>query len=131
MCLLQKGIGFVNLVDRTNFVQRQTYNSRLLSKCLQNRLSDPPYGIGDKFKSSRFVKTLGCFDKPQVSFINKVGKCKPLVLILFGNRNYKTKICFSKFFQSNLITCFDTLRQFNLHFGGYQVNFSYFLKIFI
>ena len=57
-------------------------NIEELRKSLQNRLTYPPHSIRNEFESPGFVKTLGRFDKTQVSFIDQVAKREPLVLIL-------------------------------------------------
>ena len=63
LILLLKLVDFVvNLIQRTYLVQRQTDNTALLSNSLEDALTNPPYGIRDKLKTSCLVKFLGCLD---------------------------------------------------------------------
>ena len=50
----------------------QEFDATLFRYCLQNRLTNPPYSVGYKFKTFSFIKSFSCFYKPYVPFINKV-----------------------------------------------------------
>ena len=72
-----------------------------------------------------------CFNKPQIAFIDKIGKAKTLVLILLGNRHNKPEIGPGELFQSFLVTLFDPLRQFNLFLHSNQFFFTNLLQVFV
>ena len=54
----------------TALVQRQAHDAALLCDGLQDALANPPYGIGDKFESARFVEFLSSLYKSQVTFVD-------------------------------------------------------------
>ena len=61
------------LVHASHLIERKAHNSTLLGYCLQNALSDPPYGVGDELEAAGFIEFLGSFDKTYVALIDKVG----------------------------------------------------------
>ena len=81
-----------NLVKATNLIQRQTYDTALLSNSLQNALANPPYSIRDKFETACFIKFLCGFDEADVTLVDQVGKRQSLMLILLGNGYYKSQV---------------------------------------
>lgn len=70
-------------------------------------------------------------DKPNVSFIDKVGEAETLVLVLFGNGYHETKVGADKAVEGTVIALADALGQF--HFFVYAEEFltANFLKIFV
>ena len=81
--LLKLRQGLAYLVERTHLIERGRRTMRLCSgKGLQDRLTDPPHGVGNKFKTTCLVKLLRCFNQAEISFIDKVGKAKTLILVL-------------------------------------------------
>ncbi|CUQ60640.1 Uncharacterised protein [Segatella copri] len=84
----------VNLVNASHLVLRKAHKSALLGYGLQNALANPPYGVRDELKASGFIKLLCGFDKPHISFVDKIRQTDPVVLVLFGNRHHETEIGF-------------------------------------
>ena len=80
--------------NASHLVERKAHKSALLGYGLQNALANPPYGVRDKLKASGFIKLLCGFDKPHISFVDKIRQAEPLVLVLFGNRHHETEIGF-------------------------------------
>jgi len=72
--LFQFGEGFIDFIDRSYFIQGESYNPGLFGKCLKDGLPDPPDSIGDKFKSPGFIKPLGRFDETKITFVDQVRK---------------------------------------------------------
>ena len=72
--LLKALEGLVDLVERSYLVEGQTHNTALLSQSLQDRLTNPPYGVRDKLKSAGLVELLGGLDQSQVAFVDQVRK---------------------------------------------------------
>ena len=94
---------------RTYLIQRQTYNTALLSQSLENGLSDPPNGITDKLESSRLIKLFCCLNEADVAFGNQIRQRQTLILILFCHTDHKAKIGANQTVQSFLVTFADTL----------------------
>ena len=82
----------VDLVQATYLVERQTNDTTLLSNSLEDALTDPPYGVGDEFKTTCFIKFLCGLDQADVTLINQVSQCQPLVLILLGHGHNETQV---------------------------------------
>ena len=49
------------LIQRTNLVQGQTYDTALLRQSLKNGLANPPHRITDELESTGFVELLSSF----------------------------------------------------------------------
>ena len=131
MLLLEARESLVYLVQRAYLVQGQTYDTRLFGQSLQNRLADPPYGVRDKFETSRLVEFLGGLDEAEIAFVDEVGQAESLVLVLFGYRHHETKIGFRQFVQRLLIAFAYALGQFHLFFYRNQILLAYLLQIFV
>ncbi len=127
--LFEFGKRLVDFIQRTYFVQGQTYDTALFGQGLQNALANPPNGVGNEFKTARFVETLGCFNQTQVAFVDQVRKAKSLILILFCNRNNKTQVGFGEFFEGYLVALLDAFGEVYFFFGGEKIHFTNFLKI--
>ena len=85
LVLLLEFVDFViNLAQRTYLVQRQSDDTALLGNGLQDGLANPPYGIADELETACLVEFLCGLDQADVTLVNQVGQCQPLVLILFG-----------------------------------------------
>jgi len=67
---LREGLG--DLVQRTDLVEGKAYDTSLLSQSLEDRLTDPPYCVGDELESAGLVEFLGGFDQPQVALVDEV-----------------------------------------------------------
>ena len=74
----------------TYLIQRQTYNTALLSQSLENGLSNPPNGITNKLESASFIKLLGCLNEAYVTFGDQIGQRQSLVLVLFCHTDHET-----------------------------------------
>ena len=70
----------VNLIQRTNLIQRQADNTALLGNSLQDRLANPPNGVGDEFEAARLVELLGSLNQSDVTLVNKVCQRQALML---------------------------------------------------
>ena len=64
---------FVDLVDRANLIEGQPDDTALLGDGLQDALTNPPDGVGDKLETSRLVELLGSLDEPHVTLVDEVG----------------------------------------------------------
>ena len=121
----------VDFINGTYFIEGKPDDPCLFGQGLENGLPDPPNGIGNKLKSTGFIKTLGGLYQAKVSFIDQIRKAQALVLVLFGNRDYKTKVGTNKFFKGYTISFFNSSCKFNFFFCRNEVNFANFVKIFI
>ena len=73
-----------DLIQRTYLIKRQTNDTALLCDSLKDALTDPPYSVRDELKTTSLIKLLSSFYQSDVTFVNKVGKCQTLMLILLG-----------------------------------------------
>ena len=85
--LLELAEGLIDFIEATYFIEGQAHDTALLGQRLEDRLTDPPNGVRDKFKTARFVEALGGLDEAEVTFVDEVGKAEALVLVLFGYRD--------------------------------------------
>src|SRR5690554_961344 len=115
--LLEVNSSFFNLIDIANFVQRKSNNTRLLCNRLQNGLANPPYCIGNKFKTTGFIKAFCCFYKTHITFVNKVWEAKSLVLVLFSYGNHKSQVATTQLVQGFLNAFSYALGQLHFLFG--------------
>ena len=112
--LLEACERLVDLVQRTHLVERQTHDARLLGQSLENRLTNPPHGIGDELETARFVELLGGLDQPEVAFVNQVGEAESLILVLLGDRHDETQVRLGELFERLLVSFLDSLGEFYL-----------------
>ena len=98
LVLLLKLVNLViYLVERTHLVQRQAHDTALLGNSLQNGLTNPPHSIADELKAARLVELLSSLNQSNVSFVNQVGQCQALMLVLLGHGNYETQVSGNEF----------------------------------
>ena len=112
--LLEAGEGLVDLVERSDLVERQTHDTRLLGQRLEDRLADPPHGIGDELETARLVELLGGLDQAEVALVDQVRQAQTLVLILFGDGDHETQVGFRELLECFLIPLLDPLGEFHL-----------------
>ncbi len=112
--LLETGERLVDFVERPDLVERQAHDTRLLGQRLQNRLTDPPHGVGNELETARFVELLGSLDKPEVALVDKVGQAEPLILVLLGDGNHEAQIGLRELFERFLVPFLDSLGEFHL-----------------
>src|SRR5688572_18174221 len=60
MFLFESHVCFVCLVVGSDLILRKTNQPALLCQCLEDRLTDPPYRIGDEFETFGLIKSLCC-----------------------------------------------------------------------
>src|SRR5664279_6473051 len=101
--LFKLHLGFCNMLDSADTVQRQPDDSRLLGKGLQDCLPYPPHPIGDELEILLLVKPFCRSDKSEVSFIDNITQWQTLVLIISAYTDDKTEICFHQGIQGFLV----------------------------
>ena len=92
----------LDLTQSSNLVEGKANNTALLSDSLQNALTNPPYCVGDKLKTTSLIKLLCSLHQTDITLINQVGKTQTLMLVLLGNRYNKSKIGFYQFLLGTL-----------------------------
>ena len=98
LVFLLKSVDFlVYLVERTHLVQRQSHDAALFCYCLEDALANPPYSIGDEFESAGLIEAFCSLDESDVAFVNKIGECESLMLILFCHRHHESQVGFYQF----------------------------------
>ena len=80
---LREGLG--DLVQRTDLVEGKAYDTSLLSQSLEDRLTDPPYCVGDELEASGLIELLSSLDQAQVALVDQVGQAQALVLVLLSH----------------------------------------------
>lgn len=134
IALLELAELFADFIERTDAIEREPHYPRLLSKCLQDALPNPPDCVGNELEPPRFIETFGGFDKPKVPFVDQIAKRQTLVLVLLGHRDDKAKVRFYKLFER----CF-ALRtalpnftcKLNFLLRREQLNFANLLEVFV
>ena len=120
-----------DFVQRTYLIKRQTHNTALLGQCLQNRLTNPPYGVGYKLESACFIKLLGGLNQAEITLVDKVWETESLILILFGYGNDKTEVGACKLLKSPLISFTDALCKLYLLLNRDKLLSANLLKILV
>ena len=87
----------INFIQRPHLVKREPDYAALFGNGLQNTLPNPPDGIADKLKSSRFIKLLCGLNQTNVTLVNQICQRETLVLVLFRNGNNKPQVGCNKF----------------------------------
>ncbi len=72
--------------------ERHPHDPRLLGESLQDRLADPPDGVGDELDALGLVELPGRPHQPDVSLVDQVGERHPLVLVLLGHRDHEAEV---------------------------------------
>ena len=129
--LLELREGFVDLVERSYLVERQTHDTALLGQCLQDRLTDPPHGIGDELEAAGLVELLGGLDQAEVALVDQVGQADALVLVLLGDGDDEPEVRTGEFVEGFLVALLDTLGEFHFLFHGNQFFPTDFLQVFV
>src|SRR5690606_34654753 len=115
----------------TYLIQWEADNTRLFGDRLQDGLTDPPYGIGNEFKTFGLIKTFGRFDQSEIPLVNQIAQREPLVLVLLGHGDDKTKVRLRQPLQSGLVALPDFLCEDDLLFGCNQVYFTNLMQVFV
>ena len=131
MLLLEAGERLVDLVERSDLIERQTHDTRLFSQRLKDRLANPPHGVGDEFETARLVELLGGLDQAEVPFVDQVGQAESLVLVLLGYRDHETQVGLGQLFERFLIAFADSLGQFHLFLHRDELLLADLLQIFV
>src|SRR5690606_21946478 len=129
--LFEFGESLRDLVQGADPVEGKADNARLLGECLENRLSNPPHGVGYELETPGFVKALGGLDQTEVSFIDKITERKTLILVLFRDGDNKAKVGFCQLLQRDLISLLYPFCQLDFFVGRQQINLSNFLQVLI
>ena len=129
--LLELGKGLVDLIERSDLVERQAHDAALLGKCLEDALADPPHGVGDEFEAAGLVEFFCCLDQAEVSFVDQVREADALVLILFGDRDDEAQVGACQFIQGFLVSFLNSLCEFDFFFDGDQFFATDLLQVFV
>ena len=124
----------VDLVERTNLVERKAHNAALLGDSLKDALANPPYCVRDKLESSCLIKLLCSLDKTNVTLVNQISKSKTLMLILLGNRHNESQVGSHQLVLGTLAlrtTLANLLCQLNLLVDGDKRRTANLYKIFV
>ena len=86
----------------------------LLGQRLQDRLADPPDGVGDELDVPALVELVGRPDQAEVALVDQVGERDALVLVLLGDRNDEAEIAADQRVEGFFIALANALREANL-----------------
>ena len=90
--LFQTGKGLVDLVDRTNLVERKAHDAALLCQGLEDALTNPPTAYEMNLKPRVSSKRWAALIKPRLPSLIKSGKDNPWILVLLGDGNHETEV---------------------------------------
>ena len=134
MNLLEAVDLLIDLAQGTTLVQRQAHDATLLGNSLKDALTNPPYGIGDEFETTSLIKFLSSLYQSDVTFVDQVGQCQTLMLVLLGYRDDKAEVGGYQTFLCSLAiraALTDGLCQFNLLINGHKGLTTDFHKVLI
>ena len=124
----------IDFVERAHLVEGESDDAALLGDGLQDALTNPPHGIRDELESARLIEFLGSLDQADVTFVDEVGKCESLMLILLGYRYDKSQVggdelILGSFAIGTALLYF--LCQFNFFINGNQWCTTNFNEVFV
>ena len=129
--LLEAGERLVDLVQRAYLVERQAHDARLLGQSLEDRLTDPPHGIGDELEAAGLVELLGGLDQPEVALVNQVGEAQSLILVLLGYGHHETQVGFGELLERFLVSFLNSLGEFHLLLDRDKLLLADFLQVLV
>jgi len=92
-------------------VQRDAHDPALFGQRLQDRLTNPPHGVGDELDALGLVELMRCTDEAEIALVDEVGQTHPLVLILLGHRHHEPEVAAHELVERRLTPVPDVLRQ--------------------
>jgi hypothetical protein len=79
-------------VEGPGAVERHADDAALLGERLQDRLADPPDGVGDELDPLGLVELVGRADQAEVALVDQVRERDALVLVLLGDRDDEAQV---------------------------------------
>ena len=122
-------LGFLNLHQLICPVKRQSDGPCLLAESLHDRLSDPPYGIGDEMIALFWLEFLKRGNKTYVSLIDEIRESHSLPPVFFCHRDNEAKVGIYDPVKCLLISRFRLKGKLILLFICEHRNLIYLLKI--
>ena len=90
-------------------IGRQAYHARFLRNAVEDRLPNPPVGIGNEFKTPGFIKAFGGLNKSHIASTDQIFEAQSTALIFCGNFDHEAKICGHELVASVFIPGLDSL----------------------
>ena len=103
-------------VQRARAVERHPHDAALLRQRLEDRLADPPDGVGDELDALGLVELVGRADEAEVALVDQIGERHALVLILLGDRHHEAEIAADQLVERLAVTRADALRELDFFF---------------
>src|SRR6266550_2574119 len=113
-------------------IERNSNASCLLSQRLEDRLANPPYGVGDELDALVRIELSDCFEETFVPDCDELAKVEPMPLILFDVRDYETKVSGDQPLSCFLVARLSTTRKSSLFFSvGDEWKLLYVLEVLV
>src|SRR5439155_1526883 len=93
---------------------------RLLGERLEDRLTDPPHGIGDELDPLGLVELVGRPDQPEVALVDQIREGDALVLVFLGDGDDEPEVGADQLVQRLLVLRLDALGQRDLFLARNQ-----------
>jgi hypothetical protein len=91
-----------------------SHDAGLLGQRLQNRLTDPPDGVGDELDALRLVELLRGAHESDVSLVDQVGERDALVLVALGDGDHEAEVRADQSLQGGFVADADARSQVGL-----------------
>ena len=79
-------------MQRAGAVQRHADDAALLGEGLENRLADPPDGVGDELDALGLVELVGRADQAEVALIDEVFQRNTAFAVQLGHQDHEAQI---------------------------------------
>jgi hypothetical protein len=84
-------------------IERDSDDATLLGEGLQDRLTNPPDGVGDELDPLGLVEFVSCPNEAEIPFVDQVRQGHALILVLLGHRDDESEVGSDQLVQSLLI----------------------------
>src|SRR5260370_1358050 len=118
--LEQRRGAFADAVQRARPVERDAHDAGLLGERLQNRLADPPHGVGDELDPFGLVELVGGPDQAEVALVDQIRERHALVLVLLGYGDDEPQVRADELAERFLVALLDALGQRDFFLTGDQ-----------
>ena len=105
---------FLELLQVVHLAHRRAGDPSVFGECLEDRLADPPDGVGDELEPARLVEPLDRLEQADVSLGDQLEQGKPVILVLPGYADDEPEIGRDDLFPRLLVSLLDAGEQVEL-----------------
>src|SRR2546421_6685870 len=112
--LQERGRALADAMQRPGAVERHAHDARLLGERLEDRLADPPHGVGDELDAFGLVELVGRPDQAEVALVDQIREGDALVLVFLGYGDDEPEVGADELVQRLFVAALDALGQRDL-----------------